>query len=70
MNLVLKSMLPLFSISILNDAGAQNTQVKSGVKWNIFLIMADDMGWKDLGCMGSNYYETPFIDQSAIILKL
>ncbi|MGK7395392.1 MAG: sulfatase [Candidatus Cyclobacteriaceae bacterium M3_2C_046] len=32
---------------------------------NIVLIMADDLGWRDLGCMGSQYYETPAIDQLA-----
>ena len=32
---------------------------------NIVLINVDDMGWKDLGFMGSNYYESPNIDQLA-----
>ena len=26
---------------------------------NIVYIMADDLGWTDLGCQGSRYYETP-----------
>jgi arylsulfatase A-like enzyme len=29
---------------------------------NIVLIVADDLGWKDLGFMGSSYYETPNLD--------
>ncbi|MBC9797177.1 sulfatase [Sinomicrobium weinanense] len=29
---------------------------------NIILINVDDLGWKDLGFMGSNYYETPNLD--------
>lgn len=29
---------------------------------NIVLIVADDLGWKDLGFMGSFYYETPNLD--------
>ena len=29
---------------------------------NILLINIDDMGWKDVGFMGSTYYETPHID--------
>ena len=29
---------------------------------NIILINIDDMGWKDVGFMGSKYYETPNID--------
>jgi len=32
---------------------------------NIILIVADDLGWKDLGFMGSDYYETPNLDQLA-----
>jgi arylsulfatase A-like enzyme len=32
---------------------------------NIVFILADDLGWTDLGCMGSRYYETPAIDRLA-----
>ncbi len=32
---------------------------------NIVLILTDDQGWKDLGCTGSHYYQTPHIDQLA-----
>lgn len=32
---------------------------------NILFILIDDMGWKDLACYGSNYYETPCIDKLA-----
>ncbi len=32
---------------------------------NIVIIYADDLGWRDLGVMGSNYYETPNIDRLA-----
>lgn len=34
-------------------------------KSNVILINIDDMGWKDLGIMGSDYYETPVIDSLA-----
>lgn len=30
---------------------------------NIVFIFMDDMGWKDLGCTGSSFYETPNIDK-------
>lgn len=33
---------------------------------NIVIINVDDMGWKDVGFMGSQYYETPNIDYLAI----
>ncbi|QDS98820.1 sulfatase-like hydrolase/transferase [Adhaeretor mobilis] len=35
------------------------------LKTNVVLILADDLGWKDLGCYGSDYYQTPNIDRVA-----
>lgn len=32
---------------------------------NLVLILIDDMGWRDLGCYGSSFYETPHIDRLA-----
>jgi len=32
---------------------------------NIVLILIDDLGWRDLGCYGSDFYETPRIDRLA-----
>ena len=32
---------------------------------NIVFILIDDMGWKDLVCYGSPFYETPNIDRLA-----
>src|SRR5512138_502018 len=32
---------------------------------NVILILADDLGWTDLGCYGSEFYETPHIDRLA-----
>lgn len=34
-------------------------------KPNIIFILIDDMGWKDIGCNGSSFYETPNIDKLA-----
>ena len=34
-------------------------------KLNYILINIDDMGWADLGCFGSKYFETPHIDKLA-----
>ncbi len=32
---------------------------------NFIVILIDDMGWRDLGCTGSTFYETPNIDALA-----
>ena len=34
-------------------------------KPNIILILADDLGWRDLGCYDCSFYETPSIDRLA-----
>ncbi|MEI7899172.1 MAG: sulfatase [bacterium] len=34
-------------------------------KPNIIFVLVDDMGWTDLGCFGSKFYETPNIDRLA-----
>ena len=34
-------------------------------KPNFVLILVDDLGWTDVGCFGSKYYETPNIDRLA-----
>ncbi|MFW5901147.1 MAG: sulfatase, partial [bacterium] len=32
---------------------------------NVVVVLADDLGWKRLGCYGSDYYETPNLDELA-----
>src|SRR5688572_21082 len=32
---------------------------------NILFILADDLGWSDLGCYGGKFYESPHIDRLA-----
>ncbi len=36
--------------------------LKDQEKQNIVLLLVDDLGWKDVGFMGSKYFETPNID--------
>jgi arylsulfatase A-like enzyme len=37
--------------------------VRSTIKPNIIVILIDDLGWKDLACCGSEFYETPNLDR-------
>src|SRR5436190_21730677 len=53
--------LPLL---ILLSCSATSSQ-ESAAPWNVVLILADDLGWRDLGCTGSTFYETPAIDRLA-----
>ncbi|UCD76676.1 MAG: sulfatase [Phycisphaerales bacterium] len=32
---------------------------------NVILVLVDDLGWADLGCFGSEFYETPNLDALA-----
>ncbi len=42
-------------------SGRNNRQKKT----NIVFIMADDLGWRDVGFMGSRFYDTPNLDRLA-----
>ena len=33
--------------------------------WNVVFILADDLGWADLGCYGNRFHETPHLDRLA-----
>jgi hypothetical protein len=36
-----------------------------GTLWNVLLIMADDLGARNPGCDGGDYYDTPNLDRLA-----
>ena len=43
----------------------QPVNAESSDRPNIVLIMADDLGWSDLACYGSDLHETPNLDRFA-----
>ncbi|MBL8232565.1 MAG: sulfatase [Bryobacterales bacterium] len=45
--------------------GALATQAAAR-NWNVILVVADDLGWRDLGCYGHKFHETPHLDQLAL----
>lgn len=55
----LKSLLILMTLFLL--AGC--TQEAEPEKWNVVFILADDLGWNQVGYHGTDYYETPNIDR-------
>jgi arylsulfatase A-like enzyme len=45
--------------------GALSARALEAAKTNFVFILADDFGWRDLGCYGNQYYSTPNIDRLA-----
>ena len=56
--------LTLLSMLLLG-LGSARAAASEGVANNAVIFLVDDLGYKDLGCYGSDYYETPNIDQLA-----
>lgn len=55
-------LLILIAILILGTLSACQNE---GRKPNVIVILVDDLGATDLGCYGSDFYQTPHIDQLA-----
>jgi arylsulfatase A-like enzyme len=56
-----KSMITLASLLTAFSCTGPRDQEKI----NVVFILVDDLGWKDVGFMGSTYYETPNVDKLA-----
>src|SRR5829696_2919130 len=54
----------LVALALALTAGALPAAEPAG-RPNVVFILADDLGWTDLGCQGSKYYQTPNIDKLA-----
>ncbi|GAB3911966.1 sulfatase [Larkinella knui] len=59
-----KQLVITLLLAVLGYASV-NAQNQKTARPNIILIVADDLGWKDVGFMGSTYYETPNLDRLA-----
>ena len=58
----------IYTAALLLAIGAASgaaSAAEPGTKPNFVFILIDDLGWKDLGCYGSLFYETPHIDALA-----
>src|SRR5215468_1646257 len=57
---VVLSMVVFLSPTAIGISGAT-----AATMTNVILILADDFGWKDLSCYGSELYQSPNIDKLA-----
>lgn len=57
--------LPLAAALLTVCCGGLAPQDPPAEKPNFVVLLADDLGWTDLGCYGSDLYETPHLDRLA-----
>ncbi|MCU0913499.1 MAG: sulfatase [Planctomycetes bacterium] len=51
--------------AVLACVGVLSSPAPAANRPNILFIMADDLGWRDLGCFGSTFHQTPNLDRLA-----
>jgi arylsulfatase A-like enzyme len=61
----LRIWLILLSFLVTGQATRAAGDAARPVPWNFIVVLADDLGATDLGCMGSPFYETPHLDRLA-----
>jgi arylsulfatase A-like enzyme len=55
----------LLSLSLLSAFLLPSPAYAEPPKLNLIVVLADDLGWTDLGCFGSDLFETPNLDRLA-----
>lgn len=55
----LRGLGAAFAAGVLTGIGEEKP------KPNVVFILIDDLGWRDVGCNGSSFYETPNVDRLA-----
>ena len=61
----MKHLLHTVATLLLALAPPAAVRAEPATKPNIVFILTDDLGWTDLGCFGSTFYETPNINRLA-----
>jgi len=56
-----------FTVTFIITIGivASSVQAAEARQANVVFFLVDDLGWSDVGCNGSSFYDTPNIDQLA-----
>jgi len=63
--MIARSGLPLLGIVAVLLLATGQQAAEGASRPNVVLILADDLGWTDLGCYGSDLYRTPHLDRLA-----
>jgi len=59
------TLLFFASLSLVATATLPAADIIPADSPNVVFILADDLGWRDLGCFGSSFHETPNLDRLA-----
>lgn len=59
-SLIIFAALVILAVTLSCDTSEQDKSLP-----NIVIFLVDDLGWSDIGCYGSSFYETPNIDALA-----
>jgi arylsulfatase A len=52
-------------LAALSLSAGTVTQAEQARQPNIIFVLADDLGWSELGCYGNDFHETPHLDRLA-----
>lgn len=63
--IILRIFVAVGAVGGCAAATATSAAAESEPPRNFVFILVDDLGWRDVGCFGSTFYETPHIDQLA-----
>lgn len=52
-------------LGMLLTSSGEGAETSEGRPWNFVFLLADDLGWADLGCFGGDLHKTPNLDRLA-----
>lgn len=60
------AILPMWLLAVaVGSAAVRSSPAQAADRPNFVFLLADDLGWADLGCYGGTFYESPNIDRLA-----